>query len=130
MKPKNPSPLATRIVSVSLAASALFAGVSGRAGAQSNKAARHGDSSKVATAAEFPLLSRYASELTRGARDAGAYARADEVQRAVEILSRDSRNTPLLITDAGSDAAAVARGIARRVAEGRVPAPLRGTNIR
>jgi subtilisin family serine protease len=129
MKRKNPSSLATRIASISLAASALFAGVSGRAGAQSNKSARRGDASNVATATEFPLLSRYASELTRGARADGAYARADEVQRAIEILSRDSRNTPLLITDAGADASAVARGVARRIADGRVPASLRGASV-
>src|SRR4051812_1598111 len=123
MRVRNPS-LATRILSLSLAASALFAGVAGSAGAQSNVAARR---SSAARTAEFPTLSRYASELTLGRGDADA--RASEVQRAVEILSRDSRNTPLLLTEANADASAVARGVARRIASGRVPASLRGASV-
>jgi subtilisin family serine protease len=130
MTSRKPSPLATRIVSLSLAASALFAGVAGSVGAQSNGGARGSViTSRAERAAEFPLLSRYASELTTRRGDAGADARAAEIQRAVEILSRDSRNSPLLITDAGADAASVARGVARRIAEGRVPASLRGANV-
>src|SRR3954464_3530066 len=85
MTSRNPSPLATRLVSLSLAASALFAGVAGSAGAQSNRAARRSvDATRVSHASEFPLLSRYASELTRRMRFDGADTRAAEVQKAVE----------------------------------------------
>jgi serine protease AprX len=130
MTSRNPSPLATRLVSLSLAASALFAGVAGSAGAQSNRAARRSvDVTRVSSASEFPLLSRYASEITRRVRVEGADARTAEVQKAVEILSRDSRNSPILITDSGADASAVARGVARRIAEGRVPAALSGASV-
>jgi subtilisin family serine protease len=130
MTSRNPSPLATRLVSLSLAASALFAGVAGSAGAQSNRAARRSvEVTRVSSASEFPLLSRYASELTRRVRVEGADTRTAEVQRAVEILSRESRNSPILITDSGADASAVARGVARRIAEGCVPAALSGANV-
>jgi subtilisin family serine protease len=130
MTSRNPSSLATRLVSLSLAASALFAGVAGSAGAQSNRAARRSvDVTRVSSASELPLLSRYASELTRRVRVEGADTRTAEVQRAVEILSRDSRNSPILITDSGADASAVARGVARRIAEGRVPAALSGASV-
>ena len=113
---------------MSLAASALFAGVAGSAGAQSNVAARRSNAAtRAARTAEFPTLSRYASELTlsRGEAD----ARASEVQRAVEILSRDTRSAPLLLTEANADASAVARGVARRIASGRVPASLKGASV-
>jgi hypothetical protein len=130
MRVKNLSPLATRIVSLSLAASALFSGVAAGAGAQSKGTARRSVAAPRAERdSEFPLLSRYASELTTRRGDAKTDTRAAEVQRAVEILSRDSRNSPLLITDAGADAASVARSVARRIAEGRVPASLRGASV-
>jgi serine protease AprX len=130
MTSRKPSSLATRLVSLSLAASALFAAVSGSVGAQSKRAARQsGVARRAEHAAELPLLSRYASELTLGRGDEAADAHAAEVQRAIEILSRDSRNSPILITDAGADASTVARGVARRITDGRVPASLSGASV-
>ena len=130
MTSRKPSSLAARLVSLSLTASALLAGVTGHAGAQGNRSSRQSvAATRAAHAAEFPLLSRYASELTFERGDADVDAHASEVQRAVEILSRDSRNNPILITDANADASTIARGVARRIAEGRVPAALRGASL-
>ncbi|HEX8353084.1 MAG TPA: hypothetical protein VF611_09305, partial [Pyrinomonadaceae bacterium] len=105
-----------------MAASILVGGVAtNRARAQS----------KGAAAAEGRAsLSLYATDLTRLAR-AGQLAPAAEfeadVTKAVETLSRGAKNNPVLLGEAG--AAAVAKGIARRVAAGAVPASLRGARV-
>src|ERR1044071_3348029 len=127
MKRKNPSQLATRLASLALVASVLMSGVAGRAGAQS---ARRADAPRETAAAErLPLLSRYATELAAQERGDRNHARATEVRRAVEILSRDARNSAILVGDSADAALAVARGVALRAAAGRVPSALKGAGV-
>ncbi|HYH85079.1 MAG TPA: S8 family serine peptidase, partial [Pyrinomonadaceae bacterium] len=83
--------------------------------------------------AQYPLLARYGSDLTQPART-GRFEQAAgldaDVQRAIEILSLEAKNNPVLLADEGEGAAlAVARGVARRVAQGRVPSRLRGARV-
>jgi serine protease AprX len=127
MKSRNLSPFARRLLSTALAASALFAGVAGRA--QSNVAHTRRAAAATRAAEQLPQLSRYATELTARADEAATSARAGEVEKAVEVLARGTRNSAILVSDAGADAAAVARGVARRIAEGRVPESLRGASL-
>ena len=104
MKPPKLSSLVAWFISLSLVISSLAGGVAAvRVGAQAERS----------DAAQFPQLSRYASDLTRLARLGKLELAAgleDDVQRAVEILSRDSKNNPVLLSDSASDASAVARG--------------------
>ena len=130
MKRRRPSSLVAWVISLSLLPSALTGGLSSsRASAQSHEGAPQGGRAPSGRPADtqYTLLGRYATDLTRRARQGqfgSAAGRAADVQEAVEILSRGSKNNPVLLADSGSEAAAVARGVALRVAEGRVPARL------
>ncbi|MFE9446827.1 Clp protease N-terminal domain-containing protein [Streptomyces sp. NPDC006739] len=56
--------------------------------------------------------------------------RASEIDRVLQVLTRHHRNTPLLVGEPGVGKEAVVRGVALAIAEGRVPAPLRGRTVR
>ena len=68
-----------------------------------------------------------------GARAAGAFdpliGRGPEVARALQILGRRHKNSPVLVGDAGVGKTAIVEGIACRIAAGEVPAMFRGMRI-
>ncbi|MGC9456051.1 MAG: ATP-dependent Clp protease ATP-binding subunit ClpA [Halothiobacillaceae bacterium] len=55
--------------------------------------------------------------------------RAHELERVVQILCRRRKNNPLLVGEAGVGKTAIAEGLARKIVEGDVPAPLRDATI-
>ena len=55
--------------------------------------------------------------------------RENEIERAVQVLCRRRKNNPLLIGEAGVGKTAIAEGLALRIHEGKVPAPLRQARI-
>ena len=55
--------------------------------------------------------------------------REEEIQRAMQVLSRRSKNNPVLVGDAGVGKTAIAEGLAQRVVSGQVPDSLRDKRI-
>jgi ATP-dependent Clp protease ATP-binding subunit ClpA len=55
--------------------------------------------------------------------------RENELERAVQVLCRRRKNNPLLIGEAGVGKTAIAEGLALRIHEGKVPAPLKSARI-
>jgi ATP-dependent Clp protease ATP-binding subunit ClpC len=72
----------------------------------------------------FPTLTRYSRDLTRLAKDGKldpVVGRQDELRRTLQILTRKSKNNPVLIGEAGVGKTAVVIGLALRIASGQVP---------
>ena len=81
---------------------------------------------------QTPTLDQYGQDLTAAAR-AGkldpVIGRGDEIEQTIEVLSRRTKNNPVLIGEAGVGKTAVVEGIAQRVADGEVPDTLRGRRV-
>jgi ATP-dependent Clp protease ATP-binding subunit ClpC len=77
-------------------------------------------------------LDRYGRDLTAAAR-AGrldpVIGRASEIEQILEVLSRRTKNNPVLIGDPGVGKTAIVEGIAQRIAESAVPEPLRNRRL-
>ncbi len=78
------------------------------------------------------VLSTYTRDLTKEAAAEKldpVIGRAEEIERVVHILSRRSKNNPLLIGEPGVGKTAIVEGIARRIAAGDVPENLKGKRV-
>ena len=77
-------------------------------------------------------LNRFGRDLTADAR-AGlldpVIGRDDEIDQVIEVLARRTKNNPVLLGDPGVGKTAIVEGIARRIADGEVPAALREVRL-
>jgi len=79
-----------------------------------------------------PFLSKYGSNLTKLAADGRldpVIGRAEEIARAIQVLSRRTKNNPLLIGEPGVGKTAIAEGLARRIFLGDVPESMKNKTI-
>jgi ATP-dependent Clp protease ATP-binding subunit ClpC len=74
-------------------------------------------------------LGRNLTELARQGKLSPVIGRADETQLVVETLCRRTKRNPLLVGPAGVGKTAIVEGLAQRVIQERVPAPLIGATI-
>jgi len=79
-----------------------------------------------------PNISEYSRDLTAMAAD-GEFdpliGRQGELDRVIQILSRRTKNSPLLLGEAGVGKTAIVEGLATRIVEGNVPMPLADRRI-
>jgi len=81
---------------------------------------------------KYQVLERYARDLTALARQGKldpVIGREDEIRRIIQVLSRRTKNNPVLIGEAGVGKTAIVEGLAQRIANGDVPQPLKDKRI-
>lgn len=83
-------------------------------------------------ASKTPMLDEYARNLTRMVEDKltdPVIGRNSEIERVIQILSRKTKNNPILIGEAGVGKTAIAEGLAQRIVQKQVPEPLFGKQV-
>ncbi len=81
---------------------------------------------------KYQMLQKYARDLTLLAREGKidpVIGRDEEILRVVQVLSRRTKNNPVLIGDPGVGKTAIAEGLALKIAQNNVPETLRGRTL-
>jgi ATP-dependent Clp protease ATP-binding subunit ClpB len=81
---------------------------------------------------QFGALEKYGRDLVEAARKGKldpVIGRDDEIRRVIQVLSRRTKNNPVLIGEPGVGKTAIVEGLARRIVEGDIPEGLKGKRL-
>ena len=84
------------------------------------------------TKTQFKTLEKYGRNLTEEAREGKldpVIGRSEEIRHTMQVLSRRTKNNPVLIGEAGTGKTAIVEGLAQRIASGDVPSSLKDRDI-
>ena len=90
------------------------------------------EGSGKAEESDTPMLDAYARDLTRAAKNGEldpVIGRAKEIERIVQILSRRTKNNPVLIGEPGVGKSSIVEGLAQKIIDGNIPEILRGKRV-
>lgn len=86
----------------------------------------------AASKPEFEVLEQYGNNLTQAAREGKldpVIGRSEEIRRTVQVLSRRTKNNPVLIGEPGTGKTAIVEGLAQRIVAGDVPSSLKDREL-
>lgn len=104
----------------------------GPAGGEPGRPGKTEKSEKGEKSDKTPLVDQLATDLTTLAEEGKldpVIGRQMEIERVIQILARRTKNNPALIGEPGVGKTAIVEGLAQRITEGDVPAPLLGKRV-